>query len=561
VHCLVIRGRRRTFVRPTHPGTLLNNRSVSEAELRHGDLLQIGPVVLEYLDAVHAPNDSPFSIPVRDSSAMVDPAETGHSPTHSFAREDELQRPEAALARRKEELDCLAEALRRCEAELALRESRVADEENRLNRREQECLQSERDKRRVEQELTDHLKRVEEREADIAAQELELRQWEARIVEREAQLQRDQEELRRRVSEIAARERELSAWEEALRRKEQTIAVPPASPTYAHESATVSTDVDGKRDDRDPFAATESARVAEVQDRDGFAEPFELQQAAPEAVSHGHSGWESGENSLISAKWLRREEQIEEPGRDAPGPMTTSSESIRESTGDSGTSPDARQADDSASDDVDSYMQSLLSRLRGRDETMNASRISPEASAKHTESKGFRSVEEAKSQVPGKTKVRPDGQTPARERPQAAEKSVDFAAMRELAVLASQGAIDRYAKAKLRAAMRGKLAVMATALGCGLLLTALGWAGRLPGFGVYGIVAAAVALLVYALQYAILSGRLVVNPRGQLQLAERRISREMFKLQTGEKSSLGFDLKTAPTPETSVQERSAVSGE
>ncbi|MGQ9915379.1 MAG: hypothetical protein ACUVQQ_13640 [Thermogutta sp.] len=47
-------------------------------------------------------------------------------------------------------------------------------------------------------------------------------------------------------------------------------------------------------------------------------------------------------------------------------------------------------------------------------------------------------------------------------------------------------------------------------------------------------------ILVYVLQYAILSGRLVVNSRGQLQLAQRRISREMFKLQTGEKAPLGI---------------------
>lgn len=555
VHCLLIRGRRRTIVRPAHPDTLLNSRSFSEAELQHGDLLQVGPVVLEYLDHAHAPTDSSSSMPVCDPIATTGHLENGAGLGESLACEKAVTRREAALARQQEELDRLAEALRHREAELSFRESRLTDEENRLSERRQECLQLERDNRRAEQELTTQRKRLEERESNVAAQEQELRRWEARIVEREAQLQRDEEELRRRVAEIAARERELSDWEEALRRKEQAVDISHASPTLAPESAAVSADVYCRRDAWDPFAPAESARAADVHGRDGLAEQFEELQADGKVESHGDRIRENDANSLISAKWLQREEQVDEPVRDAPGPMTASSEAIKDSTGNSGKSRDSRQADDSASEDVESYMQSLLSRLKGRNDAMNASRSSYDTPAVPAESNGFQPVGEAKSQVPGKAMRQPARQTPARERPQAAEKSVDFAAMRELAVLASQGAIDRYAKAKLRAAMRGKLTVMATALGCGLLLTALGWAGRLPGFAVYGIVAAAVTLLVYSLQYAILSGRLVVNPKGQLQLAERRISREMLKLQTGEKMPVAIDIQSAPKPDAAMPDQ------
>ncbi len=555
VHCLLIRGRRRTIVRPAHPDTLLNSRSFSEAELRHGDLLQVGPVVLEYLDHPYTPSDGSSSTAVRDSTATTGRPEDGPGPADALACENAVKRREAALARQKEELDRLAEALRRREVELGLRERRLAEEEDRLSGRQQECLQSESDIRRAEQELTAQRKRLEERESKIVAQELELRRWEARIVEREAQLQRDQEELRRRVAEIAARERELSDWEEALRRKEQTTEVCRVPPAPTPESAAVSASVYCRRDGWDPFAPAESTRAAEVPGRDGPGKQFEDLQAGSEVDSHGGRFGGNDENSLISAKWLQREEQIGEPVGEALGPTTPPLDSVRESVGNSGTSVDSQQADDSASEDVESYMQSLLSRLRGRSDATNASRTATDPSAMQAESKGFQPVEETQSQMPGRAMRQRARQTPARERPQAAEKSVDFAAMRELAVLASQGAIDRYAKAKLGAAMRGKLAVIATALGCGLLLAALGWAGRLPDFGVYGIVAAAVTLLVYSLQYAILSGRLVVNPRGQLQLAERRISREMFKLQTGEKMPVADAIQSAPKPDTAVPDK------
>ncbi|NMC21314.1 MAG: hypothetical protein GYA33_12945 [Thermogutta sp.] len=554
MHCLLIRGRRRTIVRFTRPRTALNSRPFSDAELRHGDLLQIGPVVLEYLDDSHALTGLPFSPPVRDSNATVDPPETGNSRGDSHEWEDELRRREAALVRREGELKSLAEALRLREDELAVRENRLSDKEKQLSEREQECLRLERDNRQAEQELTTRWKRLEQRESDAAAQELELRQWEARIVDREAQLQRDQEELRRRVSEIAARERALSDWEEALRRKEQPIDTPPASAEPVSQPVSAREDVTSERNYRDFFTPTEASLAGDVYGNDGFANL----QTNPAVETPGDQDAQFGEPPLISAKWLRwQEDENEEPAQDAAERITSPSKPGTEPTGDPGTSRDSRPADDSAAKEVDSYMQSLLSRLKGRDEMMQASRTSlgvPPSDPITNEScplKGRKSRPESNAQN------RPDDRAAARERPQAAEKSVDFAAMRELAVSASQGAIDRYAQAKIWAAMRGKLAVMATAFGCALLLAIVAWAGRLPQFGVYGIVAAAVALLVYSLQYAILSGRLVVNKKGRPQLAERRISREMFKLQPAEKHPLAIDSKAAPPPEASVPHRPA----
>ncbi|GAB6186525.1 FHA domain-containing protein [Thermopirellula anaerolimosa] len=543
VHCFVIHGRRRTIVRPTHDATLLNDRAFSEAELRHGDLLRIGPVVLEYQDDAHESPDSPSAGHAGDADRNEVPEGLGKETEERSHREERLQRREETIDRREEELQRLADALRRREDELATWESRLTEKEKRVEELEAECGQLAEQHRRELEASADRLARAEEAERNLAAKEYELRRWETRIAERETRLQQDEEELRRRVAEVAARERELSDREDALQRKEQTISVSSVPAEYPSATVPETSEVNNKRDYSDPFEPTTSARPS----HDGHN--LVVPESVRETPLNAPKSDEDEATSLISAKWLRWQDgDTEEPDRSGERDVNRF-ESGTGLAGDPGANTGAPRAVDSDTDEVDTYMQSLLSRVRGRDEKRHAARATADGD-------GTIGLRDGGPQLRSVEKNERPKAMPARKRPQAAEKSVDFAAMRELAVLASQGAIDRYAKAKLRTAMQGKLAVMATALGCGLLLGALAWAGRLPAFGVYGIVAAAMALLVYALQYAILSGRLIVNPRGQLQLAERRISREMFKLQTGDKAPLGTDDKALPAPQADVRDAS-----
>ncbi|MGQ9822134.1 MAG: FHA domain-containing protein [Thermogutta sp.] len=538
VHCLVVYGRKRTVVRRTHPATLLNDRPFSDAELRHGDRLRVGPVVLEYRDDGDESVSSPVFIPADNPCTTASPPEPGKSVEDRLADEKALRDREDSVARRERELACLAESLRRREDELAIWEGRLNEAEKRLEERERQHREEGEDHRSREQEWTARWTSLEEREREAAAREQELRQWEARIADREERWRQDEEELRRRVCEIAARERELSAWEESLRQREPMMAAPAETASDAIASASAAEDGTAQSGYRDSFAPLPpTLSGGRRSGGDGAAEGATAGAILPEVST----GTENNETSLISAKWLPlREQDTEEQEPDSAKLATQMVEAGTESRSDSRTGGDSRQADDSDTGDIQSYMQSLLERMKGRDETMETARKTRGAASAATDTCGFSPAEDAKSKWSGKETHRERGPVSPRERPRAAEKSVDFAAMRELAVLASQGAIDRYAKAKLRKAMRGKLAVLATALSCGLLLTALAWAGRLPEFGIYGIVAAGVTILVYVLQYAILSGRLVVNSRGQLQLAQRRISREMFKLQTGEKAPLGI---------------------
>ncbi|WP_347245207.1 hypothetical protein [Thermogutta sp.] len=178
---------------------------------------------------------------------------------------------------------------------------------------------------------------------------------------------------------------------------------------------------------------------------------------------------------------------------------------------------------------VREYMRELLSRLRvasGRGETGSADVEGTELLSQAATSPE-KLPTKTRRPAPANSLSRSRG---SRKRPVAPEKQVNFAAMRELANLASQAAIDRYARAKLHRAQRGKAAVVLTAVGAAAAIFALDW---LWGIGPLGRIAFFVSIivgLVYGIQYAILTGKLIVNPRGQLQLAERRIGREMRKL-------------------------------
>ncbi len=126
----------------------------------------------------------------------------------------------------------------------------------------------------------------------------------------------------------------------------------------------------------------------------------------------------------------------------------------------------------------------------------------------------------------------------ARRRVRAPEKNANLAAMRELANLSSQAAIDRYAKAKLARVQREKLTVVLVSLLCGFGLTLLDlWVG-IGQLGRSAMLLSFIVVVVYLIQYGILTGRLVINSKGQLQLAERRIGREMRKLLPSNKPSL-----------------------
>lgn len=96
----------------------------------------------------------------------------------------------------------------------------------------------------------------------------------------------------------------------------------------------------------------------------------------------------------------------------------------------------------------------------------------------------------------------------------APEKGANLSAMRAVAIESAQSAIDHYNRQQAVSVIRGKVAVMAVALGTGGLLTWFWWAKGAPTVVMGAAVAAFVVAGFWAIQYVVLAGILVVrHPR------------------------------------------------
>lgn len=218
-------------------------------------------------------------------------------------------------------------------------------------------------------------------------------------------------------------------------------------------------------------------------------------------------------------------QELHQSGSTPPGACAAGSEDLGRETR-SATNPEESLPCDH-DQAVKNYMNELLARLRSASQASKAN--PPEATLNDPAQEKERSEGATKPKKKGP--VTPSAARPsARKKVVAPEKQVDFAAMRELANLSSQAAIDRYAKAKLAQAQKGKLTALLTALVCGAALLALDYCVAHGPAVKIAFFVDLVVILVYGLQYALLTGRLIVNPKGQLQLAQRRIGREMRKL-------------------------------
>jgi hypothetical protein len=102
-------------------------------------------------------------------------------------------------------------------------------------------------------------------------------------------------------------------------------------------------------------------------------------------------------------------------------------------------------------------------------------------------------------------------------RSDAPERSVNLAAMRELANFSAQAAISKHARKQLISATRVKLMVAVVALAAGGGLLSFYFSGTTTPWILYAGVAAFLIGLFWAVQYAILTGRLVVSRSGHLE--------------------------------------------
>jgi hypothetical protein len=129
---------------------------------------------------------------------------------------------------------------------------------------------------------------------------------------------------------------------------------------------------------------------------------------------------------------------------------------------------------------------------------------------------GKRVSDASASEEPASTAdVRPAGNlTELTPRAVAPEKQVDLSAMRELANFSAKAAIERHARSLLARAGGSKLFMALIGAACG---GALYWMGTCHEIGSIAIPAAAVSFvvaIVWGLQYAAVTGRLIVTRSG-----------------------------------------------
>ncbi len=166
---------------------------------------------------------------------------------------------------------------------------------------------------------------------------------------------------------------------------------------------------------------------------------------------------------------------------------------------------------------IEEYMGRLMQRTQASSDTSVVPYRSPPAAASGAPA----TAPVAETMEPSSTAPVPAPQRrePAQVAPRAKapEKHVNLSAMRELANLSAQNALSRYSRRILVKAMYSKLLVVAVALASAASLlwmwkTTTGWQTTL-----YLALVALIVAIYWGVQYALLSGRLMINKSGHIQ--------------------------------------------
>ena len=173
LHCLILRGNRGMLVRRWAPGTLLNGRGFTDAELAPGDCLSIGPIELEVLQHDGSPaTQSRTPSPAWSPAGPSEPQTTSAGPVPEGSPLGlDLDGQRATLDRQRQDLDRSRSAW---DAERAETEKRLASEQQQLQSRCSE-LQAQNLAFAEERQLWQPQRRETEARLDQRAAELEAK--------------------------------------------------------------------------------------------------------------------------------------------------------------------------------------------------------------------------------------------------------------------------------------------------------------------------------------------------------------------------------------------------
>ena len=176
---------------------------------------------------------------------------------------------------------------------------------------------------------------------------------------------------------------------------------------------------------------------------------------------------------------------------------------------------------------IDTYMAQLMQRLGVKGPS--ADKVQPPTVAHEAPTRPAQPTNPAETSL--KSEPTREGNWQRREpvelapRAVAPEKHVDLSALRDLANLSAEHALGRHDRKQLIAATRSKLivTVVALAVGVGLL-----WHWHSHNTGNLIVFAAMLSFLIalhWGLQYAILTGRLIINRSGRISLRKQHKER------------------------------------
>lgn len=180
---------------------------------------------------------------------------------------------------------------------------------------------------------------------------------------------------------------------------------------------------------------------------------------------------------------------------------------------DEGGEPQTSDGEPAESHSIDIYMAGLLQRARG---WTSGSSDPPDGVTYNGGADSARAGQPPQGWASWGSRIKRRQGDAAR--PGAPESDAGLSAMRQLASQAARAAILSHARRQTNRARWTKLAVALTGLGLGLVLLTMWQRGAAGAVSYYGGLVGLLVALVWGLQYAVLSGRLIVNRFGSLEL-------------------------------------------
>ena len=433
-------------------------------------------------------------------------------------RQAALDARQGELDSRQSELDARQTDLDACQGEPDTRRVELDARRQELNTRQDELGARQADLDARQNELSTRQAELDARQTDLDARQGELDTRRVELDARRQELNTRQDELGARQADLDARQDELSTRQAELDGRQRELDSRQGElNTRRVELDTRQDEVDGRQDELDTRQAELDAGQAELGTRQDALNAREAELAArqleisekcrqiearwaeAEAGRQGtpkpsaqeedirfeepsHASPQSAEEVLRRAGLTPSfdEEGADEQWSTSPGPIDRGDRGTPETSG----SPP--KPDEDQEESIDDYMTRLFDRVRettGRARETAALRGSLETAADR------QPTPPSDSEPTGPTFGRcpPPGPPAAAITPRklperapravAPEKSVDLAAMRELANSSAQAAISHHARRKLIGRVAGKLLVALAALATGVILVGIWWLG------------------------------------------------------------------------------------